>query len=450
MNRGFGGRLSADATIKGTLQNPVIDGHVDVVNGSFQSYKYESLKADVDYTADRIGLDATLRQSATESITAKVGADDVVQVEPGRTRRRDREGRHRSARDVHGAEPRDRAGVHQPGDQRLRDARGRRARYRLRTGSAPAGPHRHQGGAFGVPAGGVSYSGLNTRVDLEPDRIRLQKFAILDEHGEPLNVAGELAVHAREIGAVNLTIDSDNFEVIDNELGDVGVDSELTITGELRRPVVRGTVRLEAARLEVDRILQLFYDPHRSRSCLRSCPRSGRSKAPLSAQEATTSALRRAETTPAIRRRSRRRGLHAGRRVRPGGARRAAQDPGQPRAPRQEAAARRSHRRVARRHEHHRWRRPAGREARERPGAPARGRRDRARHLRIPGPAVRPGARRHAAVHGRAAAESRARHGTAHDPEYRRGSPRPRAGHGPAPQLSLSSNPRSKSPTSSR
>ncbi len=75
-------------------------------------------------------------------------------------------------------------------------------------------------------------------------------------------MSGELAVHERQVGAVNLAIDSDNFEVIDNELGDVGVDSTLTITGELRRPKVRGTIRLEAARLEVDRILQLFYDPY--------------------------------------------------------------------------------------------------------------------------------------------------------------------------------------------
>ena len=81
-------------------------------------------------------------------------------------------------------------------------------------------------GAFGVPAGGVSYTGLNTRIELEPDKVRLQKFAILDEHGQPLNVSGELAVHARQVGAVNITIDSDNFEVIDNELGDVGIDSD--------------------------------------------------------------------------------------------------------------------------------------------------------------------------------------------------------------------------------
>jgi translocation and assembly module TamB len=69
-------------------------------------------------------------------------------------------------------------------------------------------------------------------------------------------------VHSGSIGGVNINISSDNFEVIDNELGDVGIDSTLKITGEVRRPRIEGQVRLEAARLEVDQILQLFYDPY--------------------------------------------------------------------------------------------------------------------------------------------------------------------------------------------
>jgi autotransporter translocation and assembly factor TamB len=155
-------------------------------------------------------------------------------------------------------------------------------------------------GAFGIPAGGVSYSGLNTRIDLEPDKVRLQKFAILDEHRQPLNVSGELAVHARQVGAVNITIDSDNFEVIDNELGDVGIDSTLTVTGELRRPQIRGTIRLETARIEVDRILQLFYDPYSVQELPAVVSAERTAEASGSAQEATAAALKRAETTPAV------------------------------------------------------------------------------------------------------------------------------------------------------
>ena len=52
------------------------------MNGAFQSYKYQSLAADVDYKGDRIGLDATLQQSPTESITAK-GTVPMTLFKPG-------------------------------------------------------------------------------------------------------------------------------------------------------------------------------------------------------------------------------------------------------------------------------------------------------------------------------------------------------------------------------
>jgi translocation and assembly module TamB len=154
-------------------------------------------------------------------------------------------------------------------------------------------------GAFGVPLGGVAYTGLDTRIDLSPDSVRIQKFQILDEEGETLTVAGELAVHAREVGALNITLQSDNFELIDNELGDVGVDSDLKITGQLRRPRIEGEVRVEAGRIEVDRVLQLTHDPYRVGelpavvSAERSVEGAG------SAEEATRNALARAERSAA-------------------------------------------------------------------------------------------------------------------------------------------------------
>jgi hypothetical protein len=299
MNRGFAGKLSANATIAGTAKTPAVDGHVEVVNGAFGNFKYETLTADVDYTATRIGLDATLRQSPAESITAK-GSVPMTLFRPGPGGHvAESEGDRVDLRITSSALS---LGVIQAFTPQVTNVAGTLEADVHLTGSGED-PHVQghvdiKGGAFGVPAGGVSYSGLNTRIDLEPDKVRLQKFSILDEHGQPLNVSGELAVHARQVGAVNLSIDSDNFEVIDNELGDVGLDTQLTVTGELRRPQVRGTIRLEAGRLEVDQILQLFYDPYSTEELppviAAERPAEG------SAQDATTTALRRAETTPAI------------------------------------------------------------------------------------------------------------------------------------------------------
>src|SRR6185436_11051925 len=76
-------------------------------------------------------------------------------------------------------------------------------------------------GGFGVPDLGGTFTGLTTRVDLQADRIRIQQFQLLDHHKEKLTIAGELAVHEGQVGGVNISIDSDNFELVDNELGDV-------------------------------------------------------------------------------------------------------------------------------------------------------------------------------------------------------------------------------------
>jgi translocation and assembly module TamB len=154
-------------------------------------------------------------------------------------------------------------------------------------------------GAFGVPLGGVSYSGLNTRIDLTPEKVALQSFQILDENGAALTVSGDLAVHAKSVGAVNISINSDNFEVIDNELGDVGLATSLSISGELRRPKVEGLVRVSAGRIEVDRLLTFFYDPYATESLPEVISSERIVEGSGSAEEATRAALRKAEGSAA-------------------------------------------------------------------------------------------------------------------------------------------------------
>jgi translocation and assembly module TamB len=147
--------------------------------------------------------------------------------------------------------------------------------------------------------GGVSYTGLQTRIDLSRDLVKIQDFQILDEHGELLRVSGQLAVHANEVGAVNISLQSDNFEIIDNQLGDVGIDSDLKITGELRRPRVEGEVRIEAGRLEVDELLQLFYDPYRVEALPPVVSAERTVEGAGSAQQATQQALAKAQASAA-------------------------------------------------------------------------------------------------------------------------------------------------------
>ena len=70
-------------------------------------------------------------------------------------------------------------------------------------------------------------------------------------------------------------------------LGDVGVATNLKITGELRRPKIEGETKLEAARLEVDKLLALFYDPY-SVSAMPEVTAADRSVASSAGAEAST------------------------------------------------------------------------------------------------------------------------------------------------------------------
>ncbi len=82
---------------------------------------------------------------------------------------------------------------------------------------------------------------------------------------------------------------------MDNELGRVAADSLLVLTGELRRPRVVGDIRLDSGRLELDRILQLFYDPYSVEAIPDEEPVQRVISATGSAQETTRAALNQAQ-----------------------------------------------------------------------------------------------------------------------------------------------------------
>jgi autotransporter translocation and assembly factor TamB len=119
---------------------------------------------------------------------------------------------------------------------------------------------------------------------------------VVDEEGERMTITGSLGVHSREVGVVDVTITSRNFELLDNELGDVGVETNLKITGELRRPKIEGDVKLQAARLEVDKILALFYDPYSVNAMPDVVSAEGTAAGSRSAEDATKVALSNSKT----------------------------------------------------------------------------------------------------------------------------------------------------------
>jgi len=295
LDRGLGGRLTANAVVSGTIAQPIVDGHVEITDGKFQGYTYQSLVADVDYTDRKIVLDATLQQAPGVAITAK-GSVPTTAFAGGR-------GAHVEPTaadlfDLRVQTPSLNLGVVQGFTTAVTNVAGTMQADVHITGSG-RDPHLEgfveiRDGGFAVPRAGTSYSGLDTRIDLNKEVVRIRRFEILDENGEQMTVAGQLAVHERQVGAVDVTLESQNFEAIDNELGDVGVGARLKITGTLSRPKLEGELRVAAGRLEVDRILRLFYDPYRTNVLPEVVSAERAAQSTAGAAEATRQALDRA------------------------------------------------------------------------------------------------------------------------------------------------------------
>jgi autotransporter translocation and assembly factor TamB len=78
---------------------------------------------------------------------------------------------------------------------------------------------------------------------------------VLDNHDSALSFTGDLAVHAREVGDFHLWITAEDFKVIDNQLGNLRVQSALELVGELRAPELRGDFGVSSGRLDLDEIM---------------------------------------------------------------------------------------------------------------------------------------------------------------------------------------------------
>ena len=265
-NRGLTGTLNANARITGTAKAPAVEGHADIASGAFQKFKYQSLTANANYSADRVILDARLVQTPGVELTAK-GTVPMSALRPNPPDVTGHiEGRPGDELDLAIQSSRIDLGIVQGFTNQLTNVTGTLQVDARVTGSGED-PHLNgyvdiQNGAFGVVPTGVAFKGLTTRIELQPDRIHVPRLQILDQHGQPMTIEGDLAVHEREAGAVNVSIESNDFKVIDNELGNVHLESHLKLTGEVRRPRLVGDIRFDSARLELDRILPLLSNPY--------------------------------------------------------------------------------------------------------------------------------------------------------------------------------------------
>jgi hypothetical protein len=261
------GRFTGDAVISGSTKAPNVESRFTLSQGAFRNFAFEALSGTVDYTSSGVAMDVRLQQTATAWITAKgVAPVTLFRPTPPGVDAHD-EARSGGVLDVQIASSPIELGIVQGFTPYVTNVTGTmQANVRLTgTGFDPhaEGVVEIRGGAFEVPELGTRYTGLDTRIDLQPDVVTVREFKILDSRGFPMTVGGTLAVHDRAVGAVDITLQSQDFEVIDNPIADLKLDSNLKLTGELRRPRLEGSVDVENATIQVAELLErVTADPY--------------------------------------------------------------------------------------------------------------------------------------------------------------------------------------------
>ncbi len=256
------GWLNATATVSGTKEAPDVQAEFNIEQGGFRQFRYDKFGGTVNYAGQGVTLDTRLDQNPTTWIAAK-GYLPLALFKPGTAE---------SRAAAHGApfRPEDRIDFHvesspidiglvQGFTTSLTDVTGT-LQAKADLGGSAADPHVEglitiENGAFTVVPTGVSYTNLEGRIELQPDRVHIPSLSVLDNHHNPLNISGDLAVHERAIGGVEIYVNADDFKIVDNKMGNVRIYSSMQLSGELRAPHIAGDLGVTTGQINLDPIL---------------------------------------------------------------------------------------------------------------------------------------------------------------------------------------------------
>jgi autotransporter translocation and assembly factor TamB len=256
----FTGRANASGFLTGTREAPHVDAAFRVDGGGFRQFKYEALTGKVVYSGPTLTLDTRLQQNPTQWLTAKgtlpvalfsrpAPAEDGVPPVPP------------PSMDVTiDSSPID-LGIVQGFTTALTNVTGTLEAHVRLTGTMddprPEGAITVADGALTVPPTGVNYTNLAGRIELQPDRLHIDQLTILDNHQSALTLTGDLSIRERQLGGVQLYVNANDFKVIDNEMGNVRIESSLEINGELRAPNIGGYFGVTTGEVNLDEIVAL-------------------------------------------------------------------------------------------------------------------------------------------------------------------------------------------------
>ncbi len=253
------GRFTGTAEITGPTSAPQVAADFTLTQGAFQSFMFESLAGKVGYEQRGLTLDVRLQQNATNWLTAKGFAPvTLFQATPPEMSGHQAPAPGQEV-DIAVSSSAIDLGIVQGFTTYLTNVTGTIQANFTVTGSG-YDPHLDgaievKNGGFEMPDLGTVYTGLDTRIELQPEVVRVTNMRILDNHGSPLTIGGELAVHSRAVGEVNVNLQSTDFKVIDNQLGNLRLDTDLNLTGSIRYPRVEGSVDVSTGTINIAALL---------------------------------------------------------------------------------------------------------------------------------------------------------------------------------------------------
>ena len=261
------GRLTADARVSGLTSALRAEGQFSLTQGAFRQFTFESFGGTVDYAGRGMNVDVRMQQTPTAWIAA-TGYAPVSLFRPNPPGDEEHEAPTVGEQvDLQISSSQIDLGVIQGVTSYVTDVTGA-LQANVKVSGSGGDPHLNgaidiRGGAFAVPDLGTRYTGLDTRIDLTTDAVNISEMRIMDAHNNLMTIGGTLAVHERAVGAVDVKVQSRHFEVIDNRLASVNMDTDIRVTGELRAPRVVGSFDIDSGSVDVTRLIeQATADPY--------------------------------------------------------------------------------------------------------------------------------------------------------------------------------------------
>jgi len=243
------GTVNAKAVISGTSDAPQADADFTIVNGRFRQVPYESISGKAKYSPANVVVDAKLQQNESQWIVAK--GELPTSLFKGQ-RNNDRLDFHVDSSTVD-------LGIIQGLTTAVSGVQGKLQAKLDMTGTSQeprvAGGVTIQGGAFKAEDTGVDYKGIDGRIDFLPDRVHIDDLHVLDHDNDYLSVSGDLGVSGLQVSNFDFGVYADNFKVLGNEMGNMHVNTNLSLTGTLAHPKVQGDLGITTGNIKLDPIL---------------------------------------------------------------------------------------------------------------------------------------------------------------------------------------------------